>query len=161
MISWETPSRTRLVIIRVTQNLTALWIEVLLESHPLSGEPETYTEVRNRCNSENHRKTRDAWRVVNLVMSSTWKFFGKLVGLVHRMVDHSRLSGPEKWWTCNGPELSCRLVFPWAFLTIRRFTRPSWNFWSTIKMYVNLTPWRCWNPPSRSCVTMTVCGGVP
>ena len=41
------------------------------------------------------------------------------------MMDHSRLSGPEKRWTYNGPELPCRLVFPWAFLTIRRFARPS------------------------------------
>ncbi len=49
-----------------------------------------------------NRKARDVWRVDNVVMSSTWKVLAK--GLVSLMMDHSRLSGPEKRWTCNGPD---------------------------------------------------------
>ena len=54
-----------------------------------------------------------------------WYLMSYILSTVRLMMDHSRLSGREKRWTCNGSDLSCWLVFPWAFLTIMRFGRPS------------------------------------
>jgi hypothetical protein len=103
----------------------------------VSGSTWTLRTVRSRCSSGKHiqitlsglhrswrnskrgthmpsSKTRDDWKVGNLTMISTWKFFAN--GL-----DVEFLFGKE-FWTYNGTELSCRLVFPWAFFTTTAFT---------------------------------------
>ncbi len=49
------------------------------------------------------------------------------------MIDHSRLSGPETRWTCNGPELPCRLIFRRTSLIIRRFPTPSSSQQSVVR----------------------------
>jgi hypothetical protein len=53
-------------------------------------------------NRKTERWSRDPWRVGNLSIPSSSKILPK--GFVRLLMDHSRfgrLSGPEKWWSCN------------------------------------------------------------
>ncbi len=139
-ISWEVRSRTTVARRRVTKKL-ACFEDWDTFGDPTTVELTFVLRgVRNRCSCANHipstvtafrrscgswrrgthkpsrkpeRWPRDPWKVGHLTMSSSWRISAKRI--VCLMIEHSRLSGPQTRWTCNGPELPCRLVFPWAF----------------------------------------------
>ncbi len=71
----------------------------------------SWSRGTNTTRYKTERRSRDRCRVGNLTIRWTWNCLAKRLVLLA----HWRRSGQGRRWTSNGPEVPCRLDFPWAF----------------------------------------------